>query len=222
MIVSDLHPELLHDLTGSNGRELPPDKVLGKEDFLKLLIVQLTHQDPLNPMDDREFIAQTAQFSALEQMQNLNKSFASVVEAMKKVERMAALSLIGREVEVTSGTFEFKGEPVEIKFKVDKALEKADIRIYDPKGELIKTLRLKKVEPGGRSVKWDGKTDDGEEAEHGSYRYEVVGYDEKGNEFQLTPRTTGKVSGVRFKGDEIYLVIGDELVPGSSLISVEG
>jgi flagellar basal-body rod modification protein FlgD len=49
---------------------------LGKEDFLQLLITQVQHQDPLNPASDQEFIAQLAQFSALEQMQNLNRTVA--------------------------------------------------------------------------------------------------------------------------------------------------
>ncbi|HWR56216.1 MAG TPA: flagellar hook capping FlgD N-terminal domain-containing protein [Negativicutes bacterium] len=47
---------------------------LDKDDFLKLLVTQLQYQDPLNPMDDTDFIAQTAQFTALEQMQNLNNT----------------------------------------------------------------------------------------------------------------------------------------------------
>jgi len=74
---------------------------LGKDDFLKLLITQLQYQDPLNPASDTEFIAQLAQFSSLEQMQNLNRSFAY----------SSGISLIGKyisaEVEDENGKYKF-------------------------------------------------------------------------------------------------------------------
>jgi len=71
-------------------------KLLGKDDFLKLLIEQLKHQDPFEPVNNQEFIAQMAQFSSLEQMQNLNKSF----ETMALIEMSSsALNFIGRNVE---------------------------------------------------------------------------------------------------------------------------
>lgn len=65
-----------------------PVKQLGKDEFLKILITQLRNQDPLNPMEDRDFIAQMAQFSTLEQMQNMSADFTA----------MKGMNLIGRMV----------------------------------------------------------------------------------------------------------------------------
>ena len=73
---------------------------LDKDDFLKILVTQLTHQDPTQPMEDREFVAQMAQFSALEQMTNLNKEFSKVVDLISAGQ---AMSMIGKNVEILNG-----------------------------------------------------------------------------------------------------------------------
>ncbi len=73
---------------------------LGKDAFLKLLIAELSNQDPLNPMEDREFISQMATFSSLEQMQNMNKTLEGMAEANK----FSAVSYIGKAVAFTKGT----------------------------------------------------------------------------------------------------------------------
>ncbi|MBQ9565146.1 MAG: flagellar hook assembly protein FlgD [Synergistaceae bacterium] len=72
---------------------------LGKDAFLKLLIAELSNQDPLNPMEDREFISQMATFSSLEQMQNMNKTLEGMAEANK----FSAVSYIGKAVAFTKG-----------------------------------------------------------------------------------------------------------------------
>ena len=73
---------------------------LGKDDFLKLLLTQLANQDPTSPMENTEFIAQMAQFSSLEQMTNMSTEFAKLANMLNSNE---AVSLIGRNVEVSSG-----------------------------------------------------------------------------------------------------------------------
>ena len=70
---------------------------LGKDAFLKILITQLSNQDPLDPLKDKDFIAQMAQFSTLEQMTNMNKS----IEQMVSMNKASAVSYIGRLIEYT-------------------------------------------------------------------------------------------------------------------------
>ena len=73
---------------------------LDKDDFLKILITQLTHQDPTKPMEDREFIAQMAQFSSLEQMTNMGREFSKMQNVIASNQ---AINLIGKTVQITDG-----------------------------------------------------------------------------------------------------------------------
>ncbi|WP_343031314.1 flagellar hook assembly protein FlgD [Metabacillus lacus] len=72
---------------------------LGKDDFLKILITQLRNQDPLKPMEDKEFISQMANFSSLEQMTNMNRSLEQFLQFQKGNSLLQYADLIGKEVE---------------------------------------------------------------------------------------------------------------------------
>ena len=66
--------------------------VLGKDAFLKLLVTQLQNQDPLNPLDDKEFIAQLAQFSSLEQMTNISEGITSLTDKTAQQDMLSAVN----------------------------------------------------------------------------------------------------------------------------------
>ena len=83
-----------------------PKQELGRDDFLKLLITQLSHQDPTNPLQDKEFIAQMAQFSTLEQMTSMAADFSRLTAMITGSEAAAAL---GRGVEIVDGTTVVQG-----------------------------------------------------------------------------------------------------------------
>lgn len=73
---------------------------LGKDDFLKLLVTQLRHQDPMQPMQDREFIAQVTQFSSLEQLINMNQTFSDYIKSQQGLSSHS--TAIGKEISWTN------------------------------------------------------------------------------------------------------------------------
>jgi flagellar basal-body rod modification protein FlgD len=101
------HETSFYNKTLNNGKELK--KIMGQEDFLNLLITELKYQDPTSPMKDREFIAQMASFSSLEQMNKLNSGMEGVSKLMARTQ---AYSLLGKNVEISAGKEQVRG-PVE-------------------------------------------------------------------------------------------------------------
>ena len=92
--VTDYNARLRNEYQGM------PQQVMGRDEFLKLLITQLAHQDPTAPIEDKEFIAQMAQFSSLEQMTNMAADFSKLARMLQGTE---AASALGRSVEIIDG-----------------------------------------------------------------------------------------------------------------------
>jgi flagellar basal-body rod modification protein FlgD len=84
-----------HNQIVNSGRK--PQQELGKDDFLKLLITQLAHQNPIQPMEDKEFVTQMAQFSTLDQMTSMANDFSKLAAMVSSNEASSAL---GRNVDI--------------------------------------------------------------------------------------------------------------------------
>ncbi|MBS4221634.1 flagellar hook assembly protein FlgD [Lederbergia citrea] len=92
-----INPDLL--LSSVKQREVKTgNDILGKDDFLKILMTQLQNQDPMNPMEDKDFIAQMATFSSLEQMTNMNKSMDQLLQLQSQTSLIAFNQFVGKEV----------------------------------------------------------------------------------------------------------------------------
>ncbi|UQD51711.1 flagellar hook assembly protein FlgD [Bacillus methanolicus] len=101
--------------------------ILGKDDFLKILITQLQNQDPLNPMQDKDFIAQMAQFSTLEQMTNMENSLENFLKSQEQNYMLQASMLIGKTVTFLDANNEEKTAVVKsVSFKDGKTLFQLD------------------------------------------------------------------------------------------------
>ena len=161
--------------------------VLGQSDFLKLMTTQLMNQDPLQPMENGEFLAQMAQFSTVSGITEMNSSIQNLSESYRSQQLMQASGLINKSALVEGNFAQLDADKgLSGAFVLDKATDGTKIVIKNLKGEIVHTEQLGIKFPGIHEFKWDGMTDGGYAAEPGQYFVEPVALD---NGEPYTPTT---------------------------------
>jgi flagellar basal-body rod modification protein FlgD len=193
---------------------------LGKEDFLQLLVAQLSAQDPLNPMDSREFSAQLAQFSALEQMTNVNKTLEDLVAAQQAMGNSSMISLIGKLVDIPGNSFEYtQGETTNLSYNLGAESDTTKIEIYNSTGALVKTLNGPSAEGSNLAI-WNGLDDQGNPLSSGFYTFKIKATDISGKSVTAETFTTGLVTDVLFDESEAFAVVNGQKLPAEQITRV--
>lgn len=138
--------------------------------FLKLLTAQMRNQDPLNPLESTDFVAQLAQFSTVEQQIATNRSLTSILEAVSASAAGSLADWLGREVRAEV-PLAFKGQPVEVTAPEPSINPtSATLLVVGPDG---KTVAEQDFDAKERTVTWNGMTRDGNAVPHGIYTFAV-------------------------------------------------
>lgn len=150
---------------------------MGKNEFLELMMAQLENQDPLSPQGNTEFIAQMAQFSMVEGIQNLNQTTDTLVNSFKSSQALQASALVGRKVQVEGAAAVVKeGQGMEGALSVPPGSREMLAQILDDKGKVVKQLDLSAYQSsdgsfaGGKvPFEWDGTDTEGQPVAAGTY-----------------------------------------------------
>jgi flagellar basal-body rod modification protein FlgD len=169
---------------------------LGKDAFLKLMITQLQNQDPLNPAKNEDFIAQLAQFSSVEGIQNINTSIGDLATSFKSSQALEASSLVGRQVQVSSNEARLN-DSGEVKGTIALNSDVSDIKlsIEDTTGNVIRFLDLGSHERGDVNFSWDGRDNSGARMVNGAYTLSANGIAD-GQDTQLNLAVGANVNSV--------------------------
>ena len=197
-----------------------PNDALGRDQFLTLLVAQLKHQDPLNPLDSTDFTAQLAQFSSLEQQFAMNENLEAIQASLSAQESGNVLDYIGKTVK-TSGNaiFSKDGHPDSGAYTLE---DRADvtIHIYDSQGFEVRKIYAGWQDAGEHSIGWDGRNDAGDPVGDGVHTFEIEATDEEGFMVSYDAYLTGEATGVIYEGGMAYLMIGDKLVAPENIVEV--
>jgi flagellar basal-body rod modification protein FlgD len=151
-------------------------KELGQADFLTLLTAQMKSQDPTNPMDSQQFLAQMAQFSTVQGIQDLQKSFSTLASALSSNQTLQASQLVGHSV-LVPGSIGSLAAGTGLTGAVDlpQAISDLTVKIYAPSGQLVRAINMNGQGPGLVDFKWDGLDDAGNAVPPGQYQFAADG-----------------------------------------------
>ena len=195
---------------------------MGKTDFLKLLVAQLQHQDPLQPMNNTEFVAQLAQFSSLEQQIESNQNLSLLQVGQAAMTNSQVTGLIGKVVEAMGGGVQLvkKGGTASLNFTLPSPAKELTVKITDAKGNLIRTLKVSNVQGGLNSLTWDGKDSMGNAMSAGSYKLSYSAVDAAGKSLNVSSKFSGMVTGVTYENGVPVLEIGTTKVKVGDVVAV--
>lgn len=183
---------------------------LDRDAFLQLLTTQLANQDPLNPMEDKEFVAQLAQFSSLEQLNNISDSIADFKDAFARQETLSAINYIGKEIQADGRSISKDGGSISsFSYTLPDTAEKLYLNIFDTHGNIVRSITLPGRMPGEHQFAWDGKDHNGSALPDGVYSVSMAAEGRNGEPLMVTTQTSGVVSGIVNDGEQVVLRLQD-------------
>lgn len=183
---------------------------LNQADFLTLLVTQLTHQDPMNPMDDKEITSQLAEFSSLEQLTKVNTQIETIIAANNRQELYTAVGFIGKEVKAAGYQLAKEGEDVStIYYGLGETVTNLTINIHDKDGDIVHSKIIGAKNSGYYEYEWDGKDVNGNSMADGTYSVSITGEDVNGKSVYVKTDISGVVSGVVNENGEQFLRLKD-------------
>tara|TARA_Y100000294_G_scaffold157766_1_gene159600 strand:- start:1087 stop:1752 length:666 start_codon:yes stop_codon:yes gene_type:complete len=191
--------------------EATKKSALGKDEFMKLLVAQMSAQDPLDPMDNADFSAQLAQFSALEQMQNVNKNIEDLVQLQTSFNNNMSIDLIDKLVTVPGNNLTIsEGKPDTVSYELGKEAKSVSIKMYDSSNNLVASVLKGAKTAGLHEYTWDGKDLTGKVLPDGDYTFKVSAVDSADLPVVTRTHQNSKVTGVVFEDGVSYVVTGND------------
>ncbi len=205
------------NLTKDSSTATNPKAILGKDDFMHLLLTELQYQDPTDPMDSAKILTQTSELATLESASNTNKALENLTKQLGSSANLTAVSAIGKMGSLGNNTITLskdKSNTFEIYFAHD--IQTGEVNIKDNNGNIVKTLELQPQKGGVLSFNWDGTDNSGNKMPEGSYSIDANYSDGQTGNF-TTAYGAYPIESVKFDKGEALLKMGSNYYPLSKI-----
>lgn len=187
---------------------------LDKDAFMKIMLVQMKNQDPTNPLKSHEMAAQLAQFTQLEQLQNINTNLDEMKAQARPAESFQSLNLLGKVVAGDSSRiYRVKGDKDHnISYTLPASAKTVKISITNEAGDVVKEATLANVRQGGNAWTWNGRDNKDVVLPAGNYRASIEALSSNDQKLLVKTDFEGVISGVNFTQNGTVLTVGNQAV----------
>lgn len=193
---------------------------LSKDDFLKLLMLELKYQDPTSPMDSEKILSQTSQLATLEASENTNKALETLASSLSSSMQYSGISAIGKIADTGSNAIlKEDGETADFEIYFPDAVSTGSVNILDSKGNVLRSMAIGATDAGVAQYSWDGLNSSGKALDAGVYYVEAS--------YTKTDGTTGTsrvgtypIESIKFESGKTYAKLGSGYVDFSTIKEV--
>jgi flagellar basal-body rod modification protein FlgD len=199
--------QAIDSYTGS----INPKSILGKDDFMKLLLAELQHQDPTSPMDSDKILSQTSDLAQLESQEKTNDALEKLAASLSNSKNFSAVSAIGKMARMTNevnlkNTTDGKPSPVNFSMDFEDDIKSGNIYIYDEQNRLVNSMEIKPQSAGSHTFNWDGKTTTGDDAKSGKYK--IIAKYQNNDGLNLEGKFGAyKIEAVKFEDEKTFVKV---------------
>jgi len=204
-----------------NSTKATEDKtVLGKDDFMTLLLVELQNQDPTEPMDSEKILTQTSQLASLESAENTNKALEDLAASLSNTQQFTTISAIGKTADLGSNAIGHdEGSVSTFEVYFPQSIASGNIEILDSDGNIVSTMAIEPNPSGVYKFDWNGMLSSGEPAGSSVY-YVTASYNDEAGKAQTTRMGAYPIESVRFEDGKTYLKLGSSYVALKDIVEV--
>lgn len=197
-----------------------PNGILGKDDFLKLLLVELQYQDPTEPTDTEKILSQTSQLATLESADNTNQALEALAASLSNADQFGTIAAIGKTADLGSDAIAHEeGSNTTFEVYFPEAVEQGTVDITDSSGNVVGQLDVGTNPAGVYQFTWDGFDKNGNSVESGIYSVNSAYTDQDGNT-QQTRLGAYPIESVRFDNGSTLVKVGSNYVPLENIVEV--
>lgn len=207
--------------SGATAAASTKDKsVLGKDDFLKLLLLELKYQDPTSPMDSEKILTQTSQLATLESTENTNKALETLASSLNASLQYTGISAIGKLADMGSNAIvREEGKDVDFEIYFPEDVQSGKVNILDKNGNILRSMAIGSTDAGIATYNWDGTNDSGVALDEGVYYVESA--------YTKTDGTSGTarlgiypIEAIKFDSGKTYAKLGSNYIDFSTIAEV--